>query len=124
MVWRKSLKRLDPLWEFGSPAIWRTAAAIQTPKFFRWKCASRFTTATPPIATKVYSHRVRHGLVGAASCEKEQRRDTFFQLAANHLQFKACERIAQAFNPNELCEIPVAQNIQYTRYHRGYLLAY
>jgi hypothetical protein len=69
-------------------------------------------------------HRVRHGLVGAASCEKEQRRDTFFQLAANHLQLKACERIAQAFKPNELCEIPVAQNIQYTRYHRGYLLAY
>jgi hypothetical protein len=35
MVWRKSLRRLDPLWESGLPAIWRAAAAIQTPQFFR-----------------------------------------------------------------------------------------
>jgi hypothetical protein len=45
------------------PAIWRAAAAIQATRFFRQKCGSRFTTAAQPIATKVYSHRVRRGFV-------------------------------------------------------------
>jgi hypothetical protein len=63
MVWRKSLRRLDTLWESGLPAIWREAAAIQAMRFFRQKCASRFTTAAQPIATKVYSHRARRGFV-------------------------------------------------------------
>jgi hypothetical protein len=58
MVWRKSLRRLDPLWESGLPAIWRAAAAIQATRFFRQKRASRFTTAAQPIATKVCSRRV------------------------------------------------------------------
>ena len=46
------------LWEQTLVAIWRAAAAIQTPRFFRYKCAARFTTAAQPIATKVCSHRV------------------------------------------------------------------
>jgi hypothetical protein len=46
MVWRKSLRRVDPLWESGSPAIWRAAAVIQAPRFFfSKKCAGRSTTA-------------------------------------------------------------------------------
>ena len=38
-------------------AIWRKAAAIQAPRFSRQKCASRFTTAAPPIARKRYSYK-------------------------------------------------------------------
>ena len=33
-------------------AIWREAAAIQTPRFFRQNYGARFTTAAPPIARK------------------------------------------------------------------------
>jgi len=58
MVRRKRRKRLDPLWEQTLVAIWRAAAVIQSTRSFSKKCAGRCTTATPPIATKVCSHRI------------------------------------------------------------------
>ena len=45
------------LWEQTLVAIWRAAAVIQSTRSFSKKCAGRCTTATPPIATKVCSHR-------------------------------------------------------------------
>ena len=38
-------------------AIWREAAVTRAPRFSRQKCASRFTTAAPPIARKRYSYK-------------------------------------------------------------------
>ena len=38
-------------------AIWREAAVTRAPRFSRRKCASRFTTAAPPIARKRYSYK-------------------------------------------------------------------
>jgi hypothetical protein len=46
------------LWEQTLVAIWRAAAVIQSTRSFSKKCAGRCTTATPPIATKVGSHRI------------------------------------------------------------------
>ena len=38
-------------------AIWREAAVTRAPHFSRQKCASRFTTAAPPIARKRDSYK-------------------------------------------------------------------